>query len=248
MYLAQPVGNVAIFKQQLLHRLKALAQEFRRDQFVMPVGLILVIDKHNGGDVTAQELVDRFGVVDMESRNLIDFYFLGWHRTTTENRRDDQGDQETPAASRDDDSRPAIAFDLRAFEEFRTALRASGVGQFGGNADLILVDAHYAPGDISLDFAEAIRVDLSLSRAENDFPTLGAFLQALIEAAEQVRQDEALQDGGLVFAMSDKLGLAIAKKSLLDAFLEKFGKAFGAKRMAAVAVRKLGPVVRLREL
>jgi hypothetical protein len=90
---------------------------------------------------------------------------------------------------------------------------------------------------------------LSLSRAEDDFPTLGSFLQAVIEAAEQVRHDAVLlQDGGLVFAISDKLGLAIAKKSLLDAFLEKFGKILGAKKLAAVAVRRIGPVVPLRQL
>ena len=233
--MAEAVGDVAIFKRRLLHRLKQLAQEFGRSEFVMPVGLVLVIDKHNGGDVTAQELVNRFGVVDMESRNLVDFYFLGWRRTTDEEK--DRGDEGG-----------AITFDLGSFEKFRTALREAGVGQFGGNADLILVDAHHAPGDVSLNFAQAIRIDLSLSRAENDFPTLGGFLQALIEAAGQVRHDKALQGGGLVFAISDQLGLAIAKRSLLDTFLEKFGKVFGAKRMAAVAVRKLGPVVRLRDL
>jgi hypothetical protein len=246
MYQAWPVDDVAIFKQRLLHRLKELAEESGRSQFVMPVGLVLVIDRTNGGDVTAQELVDRFRLVDMESRNLIDFYFLGWRRTADES---DRGAGHPEAGKQGDATEPAIRFDLKSFEKFRTALKDAGVGQFGGNADLILVDAHYAPDDISLDFQEAIRVDLSLSRAEDDFPTLGSFLQAVIEAAEQVRHDAVLlQDGGLVFAISDKLGLAIAKKSLLDAFLEKFGKILGAKKLAAVAVRRIGPVVPLRQL
>src|SRR5580692_55389 len=142
MYMAQPVGDVAIFKQRLLHRLKLLAQESGRSQFVMPVGLVLVIDKQNGGDVTAQELVDRFGVVDMESRNLIDFYFLGWHRTQAEehdraaeggdNHQLGKSDQNAQVRSRAGDAGPPITFDLGSFEKFRTTLREAGVGQFGG--------------------------------------------------------------------------------------------------------------------
>ena len=229
-FQALPVGALAIFKQRLLHRLKELAEEAGQERFVMPVGLILVIDEQNGGDTTAKELVARFGLLDFESLDLIDFYFLGWHRT----------EKGAPAS---------IAFDLSAFHDFRTALQKKGITKFGGNADLILVDAHYAPGDIRLNFEEAIRIDLSVSSEEKDFTTLGGFLQSLIEAAREVRHDEGLkEDASLVFTISDKLGLAIAKQSLLTVFLEKFGKVIGAKKMATLAVRNLGPSVSLKEL
>src|SRR4051794_7914201 len=98
-----------------------------RDQhhhFVMPCGLLLVIDKDNGGDITAEELVKRFHLLDQESRDIIDFYFLGWKWVGSWRRE-------------------GIRFDLAAFESCRKTLRDAGVDHFGGNADLILVDAHY---------------------------------------------------------------------------------------------------------
>lgn len=226
---AHSVAGVSIFKQRLLHRLKALAAESKQDDFMMPIGLVLAIDKKNGGDVTAQELVSRFGLIDFESRNVIDFYFLGWNSSGSIDL-------------------PEISFDLASFNEFRVALRAAGVREFGGNADLILVDAQYASGNVYLHFEEAIRIDLSSSYEEKNFPTLGAFLQSLIEAAQRVNDDKGIQESGeSVFSISDKLGLAIARKSLLSFFLEKFGKVIGANKLATVAVRNLGPRVRLRE-
>jgi hypothetical protein len=47
-------------------------------RFVMPVGLLFVIDEANGGDITAETLVKRFRLLHAESANIIDFYFLGW--------------------------------------------------------------------------------------------------------------------------------------------------------------------------
>lgn len=227
---ALPVAEVSIFKQRLLHRLKELAAESKQSEFLMPIGLVLAIDKENGGNVTAQELVSRFGLIDFESRNVIDFYFLGWR-------------------SSDSDDPHKISFDLASFNEFRVALREAGVSKFGGNADLILVDAQYASGHVSLHFEEAVRIDLASSYEEKDFPTLGAFLQSLVDAAQQVKDDKAIQEsGGAVFSISDKLGLAIARKSILSFFLEKFGKVIGGNKLASVAVRNLGPTLSLRKL
>ncbi len=227
MYQAIPVGAIDLFKQRLVHRLKALAQESGEPSLVMPVGLVFAIDKEHGGDATAEELVNRFGLLDFESRNVIDFYFLGWHRS-------EEGDPHK------------IAFDLAAFEGCRQAFRQMGVEQFGGNSDLLLVDAHYEDGEASLRFAEAIRIDLSVSSEDKIFPTLGSFLQSIIQTAAEIKKNPGPK--GPVFTLSDKLGLVMARKSLLDTFLEKFGALIGAKKLAAVAVRNLGPAIQLRDL
>ena len=227
MYQASPVGAIELLKQRLVHRLKELARESGEPSLVMPVGLVFAIDKEHGGDATAEELVNRFGLLDFESRNVIDFYFLGWHRS-------EEGDPHK------------IAFDLAAFEGCRRALRKAGVEQFGGNADLLLVDAVFEQNDVSLRFEEAIRIDLSVSREDKVFPTLGSFLQSIIDAAAEVQRNPGPH--GPVFSLSDKLGLVMAKRSLLDTFLEKFGALIGAKKLAAVAVRNLGPTVQLRDL
>jgi len=52
----------------------------------------------------------------------------------------------------------------------------------------------------------------------------------------------------VVYHISDRLGLAIAKKSILRYFLEKWGGIIGAKTLEAVAVRKIGPRVDLSHL
>ena len=225
--LAFASGSTSRFKQRLLNRMKALSVESGRDNFILPIGLFLLIDKANGGDATADELQRRFGLLDFESRKVIDFYFLGWDR------------------SRDGTS---ISFDIDAFNKFRMSLRQAGVHQFGGNADLILVDAHYSPQGIKLDFSQAIRVDLSAASAEKDYPTLGHFLQSIIDAAEQVQAAADSEMDRPTFHISDRLGLAIAGKSILDYVFEKVGKVIGAKKLANVAVRRLGTNVDLYNL
>jgi hypothetical protein len=153
---------------------------------------------------------------------VIDFYFLGWSKLPEPFKH--------------------IRSDLTAFEKFQLRLRDFGIPKFGGNADLILVDAEYSSGKVPLNFPEAIRIDLSRSRAEKDFPSLGAFLQSIIEAAEHVKRDLAtdLRSHGVVYHISDRLGLVIAKKSILSYFLKKWGGIIGAKTLEAVAVRKIG--------
>ncbi|HEY4934314.1 MAG TPA: hypothetical protein VII23_22335 [Terriglobales bacterium] len=169
----------------------------------------------------------RFGLLDFESRNVIDFYFLGWDAAFL----------------------GSIRFDLYEFENVRRVLRAAGITKFGGNADLILVDAHYRDSIVSLNFEQAIRIDLSSSVSEKEISTLGAFLQSIIETAEEVKSDaKGAYDRGIVFSISDRLGLAIAKTSMLDFVLEKWGKIIGAKKLKRLVVQNLGPMVDLHDL
>ena len=227
-FQALPAGSKALFKARLQSRMRELAAESGLDEFTMPVALVLVVDEANGGDVTAQELVRRFNLLDFESRNLVDFYFLGW----------------LPVDPRD--RRRGIRFDLDDFESCRAALREVGLKPFGGNADLILLDARYRSARVGLDFSSAIRIDLSAGKAADHFPTLGGFLQAIIEALEEIRPGDLPAGGDAGVAdLSDRLGLGIAKQSLLEFVLEKWGKVIGAGKLASLAVRDLGPEVNL---
>jgi hypothetical protein len=228
-------NDVDDFRRLLGNRLASLYMERYMGvgvrNFVMPVGIFLVIDEENGGDATARELCKRFHLLDSESQDVIDFYFLGWQWVKPWNRS------------------AGIRFDLAAFESCRGSLKAAGVNRFGGNADLILVDAHFGVRGSSLNFQKAIHVNLSSSAAEGEIPPLGEFLQSIIEAAARVRESRSdLEDVGAVFSMSDRLGLATAKKSILDYIFRKWGEVIGAKQLQAVAVRNIGPRVRLRDL
>ena len=102
---------------------------------------------------------------------------------------------------------------------------------------------------MSLNFEQAIRIDLSSSVSEKEISTLGAFLQSIIETAEEVKSDaKGAYDRGIVFSISDRLGLAIAKTSMLDFVLEKWGKIIGAKKLKRLVVQNLGPMVDLHDL
>jgi hypothetical protein len=214
------VGTVSQFKDRLLKRMEELSLEFHKKAFRMPVGLFLVVGQKSGGDSTAQEIAKRFKLIDLESQNVIDFYFLGWSK----------------------DPSGTIKFDEEDFTECRRFLEANEIKKFGGNADLILVDAvRHEDGSVILDFPEAIRIDLSASKAEKGFLTLGSFLESIIETAKAVKSDvPGATATGIVFEMSDKLGIAITKNSILNFILEKFGKIIGAKKLKDLAVKDLG--------
>lgn len=234
-YATAPVNDFDDFRRLLGGRLSRLYLEnyinAERKSFVLPVGLILLIDEENGGDVTARELVKRFNLLHSESQDVIDFYFLGWEWV--------QGWDRTKG----------IRFNLKSFESCRNTLRALGVDRFGGNADLILVDAHFALRGSWIDFRKAIHVNLSSSSAEKEIPPVGEFLQSIIEAARAVRESASTQpEGGAVFSISDRLGLATEGKSFLDFIFKKLGEFIGAKKLQAIAVRNIGPKVRLRDL
>ena len=215
------------FQWALMSRMRSLSSELGQEEFYMPIGLLLVIDQMNGGDITAQELVRRFNLLDIESKNIIDFYFLGWELVNN-------------------DRLEGIKFNFDAYKACRESLKSLGIKSFGGNADLILLDAEWSKKGIILHFDEAIHIDLSRGVSEKDFPTLGQFLQSLVDAAEKTRTDlKASTTRGYVYHISDDLGIAIAKKSLLNFILEKWGNFIGAKKLSSVAIRNLAPSVNL---
>ena len=232
------------FKHALNHRAYLLAEQMMEEtgskahDFVMPIGLFLVIDKKNGGGITGNELIRRFHLLDLESKNAIDFYFLGWRWRN------------------EIDHSKGIRFDLHSFEECRNALRDIGVKTpFGGSADLILVDlryryrngprdadglpAYYGYTELDLNFPEAIQINLATSRDKGEIPPLGDFLQSIIEVAESLHERGDNQSP--VYSISDKLGIATAKRSFLDFILKKWGGIIGADKLAPLAVRNLGP-------
>jgi hypothetical protein len=217
-------GTLSEFKHILLDRLLALAKEAGSEDVVLPVGLFLILDEATGGDSIAKEIARRFGFLDFESRNVIDFYYLGWRRISGK-------DSE-------------IEFDLDSFELYRTALRRVGVTAFGGNADLILVDARLTGGQPSLDFEHVIHIDLSTAIASRNILGLGAFLQGLIQTAEEIKTTHN-NSNRVVYGISNKLGLAIAKTSILDFVLKKWGSIIGASALAPLAIKNVGPVVDL---
>lgn len=252
-------GDFYTFPSLLIERIVPLAKEWSgttdedfvpnyprgQSHFVMPIALLMVLDEANGGDVTAQELVRRFDLLHRESGNVIDFYFMGWDWIS------------------DGDRTKGIRFNVDKFENCRKSLKRIGVTAFGGNADLILVDAHhwYTPGispidvdaprnmgpyGVTLDFSEAIHINLA-SRRE-DLPPLGELLQNIIDTAELVRLAATEDDPRVTFRISDRLGIATAKRSFLSFILEKFGAVIGANKLEALAVRNIGPVVGLHEL
>jgi hypothetical protein len=221
-----------------------IAQRPRR-RLIVPVGLLLVVDEENGGDTTAQELVKRFNLLHVESQNAIDFYFLGWEWKL-------YGDRSK-----------GIRFNPESLHSCRKALKSVGIRTSGSNAELILVDAVFEetlgsydedgtrsiryPSSIELNFKEAMYVNLSKSKDDKNIPSVGDFLQSIITAAEDVR--EASENSkGCVFSISDKLGLATAQESFLDYIFDKWGKIIGAKKLSAVTVRDIGPVVELNSL
>jgi hypothetical protein len=208
----------------LRRRLGILQRELGAGTGFSPLGLLLVIDETHGGDSTAQELVKRFHLIDKESGNIIDFYYLGWTEVNG-----------------------SLVFDLNLFEAWRDELKRAGVRRFGGNADLLLVDVEVTPQEYYLHFEGAVSIDLSKRVKVGDFPTLGEFFQALISAAEEVRNSRRRTRTRPVFRISDELGVLFGKESIIDFVLNKFGSFIGAKRLSTIAVRNLGPKVALGE-
>jgi hypothetical protein len=219
---AYPSTSLSQFRRIVHERLRQAAHQTGRDDVVVPVGLLLLIDHANGGDATADELARRFHLLDNESCDIIDFHFAGWRRAGK-----------------------SIEFSLEAFSQFHTALRNAGVQRFGGNADLILVDASWNGGEVALAFDEAIHVDLADAVRRQRFPALGAFLQTLIDTASSVRADVGSADSP-VDAISDRLGVTLGGRSALAYFLEKWGAIIGAGALATLAVKRVGRRVPLR--
>jgi len=173
------------FIETLDKRLFALAQEAKESRssqhedfdLIMPIGIFLVLDQANGGDVSADEIVRRFHPLHDESDKAIDFYFLGWQWYK-------KGDRTK-----------GIRFDLDSFKKCRTTLKKIGVKSFGGSADLILVDVRYryriatqdpegrpTPHGYSeqdFNFPGAVQINLATSREKNKSHQLVTFFSQL---------------------------------------------------------------------
>jgi hypothetical protein len=214
------------FKQRLANRVSTLALERLEAEFAFAVAFFFVIDERNGADDTAKELVRRFALLDSESGNVLDFYFLGWRQSA--------------------DPSKGLEFDLAAFEGFRDAFRRNGIKEFGGNADLILCDAWYRKPRVFLDFTCSLHINLSDAVKKGKIDKLGSFLETLIDATNDLRSVKS--GDSITFRISDKLGLAVARQSILEFLLEKWGKLIGAKKLEILATRNIGPRVDLAAL
>jgi hypothetical protein len=226
-FRAYASGSIRDFQKRLLDNMLRLKDETGLSELAVPVGIFLVLDRDNGGNDVGDELIRRFNLLDAESRDVIDFFFLGWARP--------QGD-----------SAP-LTFNLAAFQSSRDALHAAGIGDFGGYADLFLFDAWLRGDRIVLDFEKALHIDLAEAIAAKRFANIGGFLEGLVRAAHALRQDAVLPSGAVI-RISDKLGLATAKQSVLDFFLDKWGKVIGATSLLPLATRRVGPSVDLADI
>lgn len=228
MFFRKVIVRRSEFRKRLMLRVTELAEEFDQQTFIVPVALVLVLDAEHGGNITAQELMKRIHLLDLESRNFIDFYFLGW---------EESGDD--------------LTFNIKEFVSFVEMLAPHGI-VFGGDADLVLLDAVFTQdsASLTLDFSKAVHLNLAALMSEQKFPTLGKLLQDIVFAAKELRITHAESiDGAIspVTAISDALGLAIAKESFVEWFLEKLGKMIGASKLNAVATRNLGRPVSIYE-
>jgi hypothetical protein len=88
-----------------------------------------------------------------------------------------------------------------------------------------------------------LHIDLSTAIASRNILGLGAFLQGLIQTAEEIKTTH--NNSRVVYGISIKLGLAIAKTSILDFVLKKWGSIIGASALAPLAIKNVGPVVDL---
>ena len=224
---AHASGAIEDFKQRVLDILLRLQEETGQQEFCVPVGIFPVLDTANGGDSTGEELIRRFNLMDLESRDVIDFFFLGW--------------QLSPGGSQ------PLTFDLAAFLSCRDALKRAGVKGFGGYADLLLFDAWLRKGRVILDFEQALHIDLAEALTLKRMTNVGGFLEGLLEATEEIRKDADIGASATV-RISDKLGLATAGRSMLGFVLDKWGKILGANSLLSLATRRVGPKVDLAKI
>jgi len=152
---AYSISAISDFRQRINDNMMRLERETRMSEFAVPVCILLLLDQANGGNAVGEEIVRRFNLIDVESRNVIDFYFMGWSRGKSE-----------PFA---------LEFDLSAFQACRQALSKVGVESFGGYADLLLFDAWLRSGRVSLDFSHALHIDLADALASKKSTAQGAF-------------------------------------------------------------------------
>lgn len=59
----------------------------------------------------------------------------------------------------------------------------------------------------------------------------------------KLKQEGRDEKGSVVFSISDELGIAFAKQSILQFFLDRWGLIIGAKSLAALSTKNLAPDV-----
>lgn len=234
MALTQAIaaGGVQLWKLRLLGRMQALARETGESGFVLPVALLLLADEASGGEIGAAELGQCFALSDFECRNLIDCYFPGWSPV---------------AANAGQGGAGGLRFEVRVYEGFRQALRAAGIREPGDRAGLILVDASHVDGTVRLNFAAAIGIDLAAARTSHQASTVGGLLRSMTDTIAAVKSRDR---GGPAFAFTccGSLGLAVARRSFLGPFLDEWSARPGAAKVAELAMREVGPDLRLLDL
>ncbi|MCG8508147.1 MAG: hypothetical protein MI741_02860 [Rhodospirillales bacterium] len=230
-----PIYTIRQFGAALTIRAQSLCHSNQGRPFVFPVGIFLVLDAENGGDDLSKEVISRRGLIDYESANFIDFYLPGWSE------QHPQGHAKGLKAKVG-----GLQFDLDMFHQFREFFRDLGIAAFGGYADLILFDVHVDAIDVDpsvadnfLDFRNGIHIDLSRAVKEQKIPSVGGFIQSIIEAARDLKNDPSVSKVGAVHAISDEIGVAIAERSLLEFLLTRFGKIIGGPALFSIATRRL---------
>jgi hypothetical protein len=217
------VLSIDQFKTVLTKRLEMLRD--RRGETgvttVMPIALCLVAPEHLGGDAIAKEMIRRFKLIDIQSSTAIDFYYFGWSVMSLD--------------------AEILNFDTAAFASCRDWLFRAGVQRFGGNADIVIVDASLITSRrLVLDFTEAIRVDLAKAAKTAKIDTLGDFIDSLIHEAYEVSVDQ-VKARRPVFNISDALALTKTWEMVLNKMLSHFGL----ERLESIVTRNLGPVIEL---
>ena len=222
-------GSIEEFYTQVNRRIRKKKRANPKEQTcVMPVGIFLVLDKDNGGDTKAEELINRFFIMDKESSEFIDFYYLGWRM-----RHDNP------------------VFNINLFSKCRDVLRECGVNEFSGNADIILVDAELSFNAESpiLNLDRAMRIDISLDLQSEVYPTVGHFLYAVVRAAKEYNENHK---GSEIYSpiecISNSLGIGQARKSLISFMLDQFGKFINAKQLQAFDVKQIGPKLSISDI
>ena len=71
-------------------------------------------------------------------------------------------------------------------------------------------------------------------------------MQSIIKACENVRT--SLSDALMVASISDILGLAIAKKSILDYVMDTWGKIVGGAKLREIVTQRIERAVNLSDL
>ncbi|WP_420124906.1 hypothetical protein [Longimicrobium sp.] len=213
-------GSTAELRCELSMRLRSL-QNTRgsTDSVTIPIGICLVLASEHGGNTVASELIQRFHLLNLESGDAIDFYYLGWRVET-----DGKGDQH-------------LQFSLPDYVAAKQLLQSTGVRGFSGNADLILVDASVAPDKpVELKLESAIQIDLTrLIAAEGAVLTLGSFFDMLMESARNSPPTSTT-----VHSLSDRLGMEMGKTAILNVVWKKIGGLIGAERLSQLATRGVG--------